>query len=180
MSKIEKKNADGTLEIIEEIFDDNKRTQRFFPLLSEVDKGKSEPTSEQSIAKRGKLRRGNIAKIKREEKNINNKSFKEYFTIYQSPSQMYKKLRKTEGIKNEDQVYLIKEMLNQIKKAIENVSKNKTFKIEESKRIIDIVHRILYFNQLDQSGQGLKILTPNQMLSRLPISLAQLIRKSRK
>ena len=93
---------------------------------------------------------------------------------------MYKKLRKTEGIKNEDQVYLIKEMLNQMKKAIENVSKNKTFKIEENKRIIDIVHRILYFNQLDQSGQGLKILTPNQMLSRLPISLAQLIRKSRK
>ena len=93
---------------------------------------------------------------------------------------MYKKLRKTEGIKNEDQVYLIKEMLNQMKKAIENVSKNKTFKIEENKRIIDIVHHILYFNQLDQSGQSLKILTPNQMLSRLPISLAQLIRKSRK
>ena len=28
--------------------------------------------------------------------------------------------------------------------------------------------------QEEQSGQGLKILTPNQMLSRLPISLAQL------
>ena len=108
MSKKEKKNADGTLEIIEEIFDDNKRTQRFFPLLSEVDKGKPEPTSEQSIAKRGKLRRGNIAKIKREEKNINNKSFKEYFTIYQIPSHIYKKFRKTEGIKNENQVYLSK------------------------------------------------------------------------
>ena len=33
---------------------------------------------------------------------------------------------------------------------------------------------VLYFNQLDQSGQGLQILTPNQMFSRLPISLAQL------
>ena len=41
------------------------------------------------------------------------------------------------------------------------MSKNKTFKIEEIEKIIDILDRILYFNQLDQSGQGLKILTPN-------------------
>ena len=39
---------------------------------------------------------------------------------------------------------------------------------------IDIVERILGLNNKIQSGQGLKILTPNQMLSRLPISLAQL------
>ena len=52
--------------------------------------------------------------------------------------------------------------------------KNKTFKIEENKKIINIVERILYFNQLEQQGLGLKILTPNQMLSRLPITLAQL------
>ena len=29
-------------------------------------------------------------------------------------------------------------------------------------------------NEQNQSGKGLKILTPNQMLSRLPITLAQL------
>ena len=52
--------------------------------------------------------------------------------------------------------------------------KNKTFKTEENEKIINIAERILYLNQLDQSGQGLKILTPNQMLSRLPVSLAQL------
>ena len=46
--------------------------------------------------------------------------------------------------------------------------------IEENEKIIDIVDRILYFKQLDQSLQGLKILTPNQMLSRLPITLAPL------
>ena len=40
--------------------------------------------------------------------------------------------------------------------------------------MLKIVEHILEFNQLNQSGQGLKILTPNQMLSRLPISLAQL------
>ena len=51
---------------------------------------------------------------------------------------------------------------------------NKKVKIEENEKIIDFVERILYVNQLNQSGRGLKILTPNQMLSRLPISLAQL------
>ena len=39
---------------------------------------------------------------------------------------------------------------------------------------MEIVELILKFKQLDQEGSGLKILTPNQMLSRLPISLAQL------
>ena len=46
------------------------------------------------------------------------------------------------------------------------MSGNKTFKIEENEKIINIVERILYFNQLDQSGRGLKILTPNQIHSR--------------
>ena len=61
-----------------------------------------------------------------------------------------------------------------MKETIENESKNKTFETEEKEKIINIVEQILYFNQVDQSGQGLKILTPNQMPSRLPISLAQL------
>ena len=41
-------------------------------------------------------------------------------------------------------------------------------------KILEIVEEILKFNKEQQSGQGLKILTPNQMLSRLPITLAQL------
>ena len=61
-----------------------------------------------------------------------------------------------------------------MKRDIKNVSKNRKFMIKENKKIINIVECILYFNQLDQSGLGLKILTPNQMLSRLLISLAQL------
>ena len=40
--------------------------------------------------------------------------------------------------------------------------------------MLDIVELILEFNQLNQSGQGLKILTPSQILSRLRISLVQL------
>ena len=87
---------------------------------------------------------------------------------------MYKKLRMTESTRNEDRVYLIKEMLNKMKKIIKNVLEDRKFMFEENKKIIDIVERILYFNQLEQSGKGLKILTPNQRLSRLPITLAQL------
>ena len=43
-------------------------------------------------------------------------------------------------------------------------------------KILSIVHKILAFNEQDQNqfGHGLKILTPNQILSRLPFSLAQL------
>ena len=47
-------------------------------------------------------------------------------------------------------------------------------KIEKPDKIVKIVKKILKFNKQNQKGQGLKILTPNQMLSRLPISLAQL------
>ena len=61
-----------------------------------------------------------------------------------------------------------------MKKEIKNVPKNNTFMIEEDKKMINIVENILHFNQLEQQGSGLKILTPNQMLSRLPITLAQL------
>ena len=80
---------------------------------------------------------------------------------------MYQNLRETEGTKNENE-NLIKNVLNKLKKAIKNVPENNTFMIEENEKIINIVKNILYFNQ---SGEGLKILSPNQMLSRLPISL---------
>ena len=46
--------------------------------------------------------------------------------------------------------------------------------IESPDKVIDIVEEILAFNKKIQSGQGLKILTPDQMLSSLPITLAQL------
>ena len=40
-----------------------------------------------------------VAEIEKEEKKINNNLFKSYFTNYQSPTDMYKKIRKTEGKK---------------------------------------------------------------------------------
>ena len=47
-------------------------------------------------------------------------------------------------------------------------------KNERPDKIVEIVEQILRFNKQNQERYGLKILTPNQMLSRLPISLAQL------
>ena len=86
-----------------------------------------------------------------------------------------KKLCETKGKRNEDQVYSIKEMLDEIRNKIKTVPESKVSIIEGNEKLINIVELILYFNQLEQQqGQGLKILTPNQMLSRLPITLAQL------
>ena len=69
---------------------------------------------------------------------------------------MYKKLRMTEGERKEDQVYVIKKVLDKMKKIIKIVPKNKTFKIEDNKKIINIAERILYFNQLEQKGSRIK------------------------
>ena len=44
---------------------------------------------------------------------------------------------------------------------------------EDSDELVNLVENILAFDK-QQQGQGPKILTPSQMLSRLPISLAQL------
>ena len=51
---------------------------------------------------------------------------------------------------------------------------DKEGEIEKPDKIVEIVEKILKFNKQNQEGKGIKILMPNQMLSRLPISLAQL------
>ena len=52
--------------------------------------------------------------------------------------------------------------------------KDEVSKVEENEKIIEIVERILELNSKKQLGLGLKILIPDQMLSRLPITFAQL------
>ena len=47
-------------------------------------------------------------------------------------------------------------------------------KIEKSYEVVNTVESFLDSNDKNREGRGLKILTPDQMLSRLPISLAQL------
>ena len=75
---------------------------------------------------------------------------------------------------NKNQAYSINKTLTKIKITVKNVPKDDLLKIEENEKIIDIIERILEYNSENQLGLGLKMLTPNQMLSRLPISLAQL------
>ena len=51
--------------------------------------------------------------------------------------------------------------------------RDRAFKIEENEKIFDIAEKVIEHDRQNQ-GQGSKILTPNQILSRLPISLTQL------
>ena len=114
-------------------------------------------------------------KLKGKEQSINNELFKTYFTDYQSPSIIYKKLREPENTEiNKTGADLIKKVLNKLKRIIGNTPKDDAAKTDENEKIIDVVERILEFNNKIQSGQELKILTTSQILSRLPISLSQL------
>ena len=75
--------------------------------------------------------------------------------------------------KNNELINVIKSGLIDLKKEIEKASEEE-IKIKNPNEIVQIVEEILAFNRKKQSGGGVKILTPNQMLSRLPITLAQL------
>ena len=70
-------------------------------------------------------------------------------------------------------VNLINSGLKDLKEEIKEMSEEER-KTEEPDKIVKIVEDILRFIKQKQEGQGIKILTPNQMLSRLPISLAPL------
>ena len=128
---------------------------------------------ERSIADRVKLRKQKLGIINKNKEKINNELFKEYFN-YLNPDTLIRVLKDEDDEKNKNMVESINKKLNKMKKIIKNVPENKTFKIEENKKIIDIVERILELNSKKQLEQGLKILTPNQMLNRLPITLVRL------
>ena len=63
--------------------------------------------------------------------------------------------------------------LEDLKEEIKKISKEER-EIEIPDEITRVVKMILDFNKQNQQGKGLKILTPNQMFSRLPKTLAQL------
>ena len=111
--------------------------------------------------------------INKKKENIHNELFKEYLE-YSNPDTMIKRLKDVSDEKDRNMVKSTNKNLHKMKNIIKNMSENKTFKIEENEKIMDFVERILELNSEKQLGLGLKILTPNQMLSRLPITLAQL------
>ena len=91
-----------------------------------------------------------------------------------APTVMVKKLFETKDEKkNTDLVKLIMIKWSILKDEIEKISKEE-IEIEKPDKILKIVEEVLEFNKKTQTGHGLKILTPNQMLSRLPITLARL------
>ena len=103
---------------------------------------------------------------------MNRELFQEYFK-FQMPTIMSKTLYSlNDKKKNNLLVNTIKSGLSDLKNKIKKASKEER-KIEKPDKIVEIVEEILKFNE-QQEGKGLKILTPNQILSRLPISLAQL------
>ena len=126
------------------------------------------------IAERAKLGRGRSDETKRKERNINEEFFKAYFTDYQIPGNIYKKLSRTKGAVNEVRVDSIKKVLTKLQRIIDYTPKDDAAKIEENQKITGTVKRTLEFNNKIQSAQGLKILTPSQMFSIFSISLAQI------
>ena len=68
---------------------------------------------------------------------------------------------------------LIEIGLSDLKNEIKRMSEDE-IESEKQDKIMDIVEKVLEFNRQEQEGQGLKILTLDQMLARLPITLAQL------
>ena len=74
--------------------------------------------------------------------------------------------------------YIYKDKYNEEKDGL-NTKNKKLFYYKKLRltdircKIIDIVEKILEFNERNQQGRGLKILTPYKMLSNLTITLAQ-------
>ena len=87
---------------------------------------------------------------------------------------MYKVLRTlNDKEKNSNLVNMFNSGLKDLKEEIKKMSKEE-IQNERPDEIVNIVEIIFDLNKQNQQGKGLKILTPNQMLSRLPITLAQL------
>ena len=100
------------------------------------------------------------------------KLFDNYFP-YERPDQMLRDLFDSKSnVDNHDRLVLIHRIFDYLgskaEKMLTTTNENKFVKI------LKIVNEIHKFNEQIKWGQGLKILTPSQMLRRLPISLAQL------
>ena len=87
---------------------------------------------------------------------------------------MLKFLYNANDKESNDMLEKIKNGLVDLENEIKGMSEEE-INTKKPHKIMNIFKKILKFNKLrQQEGKGLKILTPNQMLSRLPITLAQL------
>ena len=90
-------------------------------------------------------------------------------------SALVKQLYETKNKKKNDKlVEEIRKRWSNLKDKIKKMPEDEN-EIEQPDKILKIVKEILDFNkEIQKQGSGLKILSPNQMLSRLRITLAQL------
>ena len=111
--------------------------------------------------------------INKEETDINKELFLKKFN-FQRPNSMFKDLYQiNDKEKNNKLVSVINSGLKDLKKEIKEMSQEER-EIEKPDEIVKIVEEIIKVNKQTQQGKGLKILTPSQMSSRLPITLTQL------
>ena len=86
---------------------------------------------------------------------------------------MLKPLNDIKDMEKNNKVNAINSELKDLKEEIKEMSQEQR-EIEKPNKIVKIVEDIIKFIKQTQQGKDLKILTPSQMLSRLPITLAQL------
>ena len=111
--------------------------------------------------------------IIKKETGIDKEIFKNCFGV-QKPSALLKNIYNLiDETENNKLVSVNTSGLSDFKTEIEKMTEDE-IEIEKPYEILDTVEKILEFNRQQQQGQRLKMLTPNQMLSRLPISLALL------
>ena len=111
-----------------------------------------------------------IEYIENGSKGINYDLLKYYFL---GPSALEKQVFETKSKnKNNKLVNVIKSGLSGLTNEVEKISEDEK-ETEKLDKLLKIVEEILEVNR-QQRGSGLKILAPNQMLSRLPITLAEL------
>ena len=115
-----------------------------------------------------------IEYVENKSKTIDYNLFKEYFN-FKVRSALAKNYIRRKIKNNNDLVELIKIRWSNLKDEIEKMSEDEK-ETEKPDKILKIVEEILIFNRKNREQQslGLKILTPNEMLIRLPITLAQL------
>ena len=120
------------------------------------------------------LKRQIFDEIAQKEKKISLELFEIYFD-YSSPSYMYKSLNEIENLEeNKVLVNILENRLNNLIKEIKSNPTSDTKKFKNRNNMLENVQLIRYFNQQNQLEKGLKSWTPNQMLSTLPLSSAQL------
>ena len=110
--------------------------------------------------------------IEEKSDGINIDLFAKYFN-FSKPIDLAKHLYETKDKKKISELVVeIKNRWSNLKDETKKISEEE-IKGEKPNQILEVVNKILNFNK-EIWGLGLKILTPNQMLSRLPITLAQL------